>query len=311
MWARLILVVAAASAACACSSAETSVTSPSPAGSRCQISASATTTTFNAGGGSGTIDVTTARDCSWTVTTDAGWMSIAGNRGGQGDGTISFSVATNPVPAPRSGAIAVADQQVAVRQDGAPCRFSLSRSADSIGYGGGRLTVDVSTLTGCSWTASASQSWMAITSGQSGNANGTVGLSIAANSGARRVGELHVGGQIYTVTQDAAPAPPAPAPTPAPPSPAPAPPPAPKPPPSPIPSKDVHLDGTALFVSGACPDISFFVDGRRVEANGQTQFKGKCNDLNGGDHVVVDGKDNGDVVTATKIELKKKKDDDD
>ena len=84
--------------------------------------------------------------------------------------------------------------RVQLSQAAAACHFSLSRSSDTIGAAGGQLSVDVSTLTGCGWTATSGSSWIAITSGQAGNANGTVALVISANSGAGRVGQVHVAG---------------------------------------------------------------------------------------------------------------------
>ena len=96
-----------------------------------------------------------------------------GDRSGQGEASIPYSVAPNTVPSPRSAAVVVGSQSVALSQAAAPCQFRLSRSGDSIGPGGGRLTVDVATLTGCAWTAVSGDGWIAVVSGQSGNAPDT------------------------------------------------------------------------------------------------------------------------------------------
>jgi len=135
----------------------------------------------------------------------------------------------------------VGTQTVEVKQSGAPCRYSLSRTRDAIGSAGGSVSVSVTTLSGCGWTATSRAPWITVTSGQTGNGNGTVALAITANGSVdQRAGDVDVSGQIFTVGQDgaAAPAPPvAPAPTPAPlPSPSPSPSPAPSPSPSPGPA---------------------------------------------------------------------------
>lgn len=322
-----LLITIAAGFHLSCSSAETSTTAPTS--DRCQVSVTNSTSSFTATGGTGTVSVTTARDCTWSASSGASWLSI-GAASGQGEATISYNVAANTVPSPRSGAITVSAQSVEVSQAAAPCRFSLSRSGDSIAAAGGRLSVDVSTMSGCGWTATSGVPWISVTSGQSGNANGTVGLSVAANTGADRVGQVNVGGQTYTVTQAAAPppaptptpptptppepTPPAPTPSPAP-SPTPAPAPAPNPAPSPTPTPPapapaptpttIHLDGVALLVSGSCPNISFLILTQRVTADSSTDYSGgKCKDLKTGKGVTVDGVKSGGTVDATKIRIK-------
>jgi hypothetical protein len=322
MWLRIsafLTSIALPSLFCACTSTQTSVTAPTA--SRCDISISNTPSSFTAAGGTGTVTVSTARDCTWTVATEAGWVSITGARSGQGEASIPFSVLSNPVPSPRSGEIVVVSQRVQLSQAAAPCQFSLSRSGDRIAAAGGRLSFDVSTLSGCGWSASTSQNWIAISSGQSGNANGSVGLSIAANTGGARTGQVTVGGQSYTVTQDEAPvpppapAPPAPAPTPpapappapAPPAPAPSPTPAPPPAPTPAPSPStpVHIEGIALSVTGTCPSVGFFVGTTSVTGSQSTDYDKKCSDLKNGSRVEIDGTRLGSgPVSATKIKIR-------
>jgi hypothetical protein len=214
------------------------------------------------------------------------WVSIPGPRDGQGDASISYSVAANSVPSPRSGLVAAGSVKVQLSQAAAACRFSLSRSSDTIAAVGGPLSVDVSTLTGCSWTATSGSSWISITSGQAGNANGTVALVVSAKAGAGRVGQVNVAGQLYTVTQ-ASPQPTPPAP----------------PPSSPIP---VHLEGRAQSVVGGCPALQFLVNGTAVSTDSSTSFKGgNCSKLKNGTRVTVDGVREGNVVKARTVEIEK------
>jgi Domain of unknown function (DUF5666)/Putative binding domain, N-terminal/Viral BACON domain len=297
----------------ACSSSSTSVVAPTS--DKCQVAVSNNPSSFGAAGGVGSVTISTSRDCTWSIAADAPWVSITGDHSGQGEAVVAYTVAANTVPAPRTGSIAVGSEKVQLSQAGAPCRFDLSRSHDSIGPVGGRLAVEVTTMTGCSWDATSDVGWIVVSAGQTGNASGTVGLTVTANAGAVRVGFVKIAGQNFSVTQDAAPPPaPAPPPTPAPPTtPAPAPtptPPAPPPPPSPPPpsSKPVQFEGKVSAMSGRCPDVSFTADGRRVVANRDTDYThGRCSDLSNGDHAAVAGTMIGNTVTATRIDLGKDK----
>jgi hypothetical protein len=202
------------------------------------------------------------------VSADAGWIAVQGPASGQGDATIPYGVQANPAPAARSGSIVVSSERLTVSQAAAPCRFTLSRTGDPIGPAGGRLSVGITTLTGCAWTASSAAGWIAVASGQKGSASGTVVLAVAANDGAARVGSVNVGGQNYTVTQAAAPT-----------VPSEPPPPSAPPPPSPPPAT-VDFSGSISNVSGECPDVSFQVKSLAVVTSAATLYDhGRCRDL--------------------------------
>jgi hypothetical protein len=312
----LALALAAAAGMLACTSAKTSSAIVSPTSEKCQVQVRNAPSAFTAGGGQGTVTITTSRDCTWSLGTDASWVSL-NIANGQGDATIPYAVAVNPVPSARTAAITVSDQTVELSQSAAPCGYSLSRSGDAIGFGGGRLAVDVTTTAGCAWTASSDASWLTITSGQSGNANGTVGLLAAANSGTQRVAHASIAGLNYTVTQDAAPPPPTPTPpppptptpppppTPTPPPPPPTPPP-PTPPPPPPPLPTTQVDGTILKMSGHCPNVMFIIRTTTIVADSSTDYvNGDCGDLGVQRAVAVTGtvQANG-TVHATRIESK-------
>src|SRR5439155_7116696 len=98
-------LVAAAVLLSACSKTETSLTAPTS--DRCQLNVNSAPSTFGATGGQGTVTIATARDCTWSIATDANWVAISGEPAGQGEATVSYSVAANPVPAARSAAIVV------------------------------------------------------------------------------------------------------------------------------------------------------------------------------------------------------------
>jgi hypothetical protein len=306
----LYFAVFAASAAAACTDASTSVIAPTA--NKCQIAASASASSYTASGGSGTIAVATARDCQWTIAADASWVAITGPRTGQGDAAVAYTVAANPVPTPRAAAIAVGSVEIQLSQAAAPCRYELNRSGDSVQADGGHLSVNITTLTGCAWTATSTVDWITIASGQSGNASATVTLTVAANTGAARGADVIIGGQKYVVSQAAVPAaPPAPAPTPSP-SPAPSPTPTPTPTPTPAPPpEEVDFTGRVSRLSGRCNNVSFSAAGRQVVTDNDTDFsRGRCRDLSNGDTVNVRGVLVADVVRASRVRFENDNDDD-
>jgi hypothetical protein len=228
---------AALSAAClsavfltnGCGSASTSVVAPTA--DKCQISVTTFTGSFGATGGPGTATIATSRDCSWSATADSPWITLSSPTQGQGDGTLSFSVAANQVPAARSGTVTINGQRMALSQEPAPCRYQISPQAQHAVASGAAGTIGVSALGGCAWTAASGAPWVRITSSASGSGTGSVAYTVAANPGGVRSTTITVAGLPFTLDQDAMAAPP-PTPDPTPP-PVPTPTPTPPPPPGP------------------------------------------------------------------------------
>jgi hypothetical protein len=285
-----VLVAGSSLLLCACTSAQTDIVGPSSDG-KCQISAVGSPVSFTADGGTGTLQISTERDCTWSLGSSAPWLSINGNPSGQGSASVAYAVAPNPVPSARGAALTVGSLSVQIGQAAAPCRFELSRSQDAIGSSGGSLTVNVTTLAGCSWTAVSNASWIAVTSGQNGSGNGTVGVVVSTNSAAaQRTGSVSIAGQTYTVTQTAqgAPNPPTDGVT---------------PPPS-TPGGSVDFVGIVGNVSGKCPNLTFSAGGYTVVTDKHTRFREiSCGDVsNGGRAVEVQGDlDTNGVVNANQV----------
>jgi Viral BACON domain/Domain of unknown function (DUF5666)/Putative binding domain, N-terminal len=268
--------------AASCSKTSTSVSAPS--GAKCSVAVTnAPAAPFPANGGNGSIGVSTTRDCTWTVSADSNWVTLA-TASGQGEGTVSFSVSANTIPTPRSSALVISTERVPLSQAAAPCHFELSRTTDTIDASGGRMAVNVSTLNGCTWTATSTASWIGIQSGKTGNASGTVALDVSANPGADRVGQVTIAGQTYTVVQSSAP-PGIPAPVPT---------------PTPSPSR-VQVTGKAQSISGRCPAIRFDLGGTSIATNSDTDFRNlKCTDVKKGVRLAVQGiaQPNGGVLAT-------------
>jgi len=155
-----------------------------------------------AGGAGAPVAVTTAGGCAWTAVGNAAWLTITNGTSGDGNGTVNFSAAANAGPA-RSGTVTIAGQTFSVNQAG-NCSATLNPTSLSSPVGGGTGSqVAVTVAAGCAWTATSNAPWLTITNGASGNGNGTVTFTVAANTSAARSGTLAIAGQTFTVNQAA------------------------------------------------------------------------------------------------------------
>jgi hypothetical protein len=85
---------------------------------------------------------------------------------------------------------------------GQACTFTLSGSPQSFSGAGGSGNVNVTTPTGCAWTATSSDNFLTVVSGASGTGTGAVVFQVAPNiTGQARTASLTIGGQTFTVTQ--------------------------------------------------------------------------------------------------------------
>jgi subtilisin family serine protease len=88
----------------------------------------------------------------------------------------------------------------------ATCSFAVTPGTLSFASAGGSSSASVATASGCTWTGSSDASFTAVTGGASGTGNGTVTYQVAANPDATlRTATLTIAGQMFTVTQTAAP----------------------------------------------------------------------------------------------------------
>ncbi len=300
----------------ACTSTQTSTAITAPTSEKCQFQISTAPSSFTDAGGTGSLSINTTRDCGWSAAANAGWVAIA-SATGQGEATVSYSVAANSVPVARTASISVGGQTVQLSQAAAPCRYSLDRTQDSIGASGGVVNVALTTLTGCGWTTSSDSGWAAITAGANGSASTLVAITVAANSGGERTAHLLIAGQGFTLTQTASPpsAPtPAPNPTPSPtptptptPSPSPSPTPIPTPPPPPPTQWPSHVSGNISDISGKCPNVRFTVDNITVVTSDSTTYSGgSCKDLDKGVNVDAAGQPaSATLINAISIQILK------
>ena len=197
------------------------VSQPAP----CRYDLGPASQNVSASGGAGSINIVTTSRHSWSAAAEASWIALTSSPSGTGNGTVNFTVASNQGDA-RSSTILIGNQRANITQAGvsapAPpsppppppsCTTSISPTSQNIAAAGGTGTVSVSAT--CQWTATSGATWITITSGAAGTGNGTVGFSVANNTGAARTGTLTIAGRAFTVSQAASSSPTPPPPPPA------------------------------------------------------------------------------------------------
>ena len=199
----LALVLAVAAIACETTSSTSTV--PSPV--KCAVSLEAPSNSIDASGGNAAVTVSTERECSWTASSAATWITGLTPTSGQGGGRIEFQAAANLAGTTRQGDIAVNDQHVPIQQKPAACRFDVTPATQTVGPAGGTASIAINTLAGCGWQASVEAGWVALTA-TSGTGSGSVSLRVDANAGATRSTSLQVAGETVTLTQSSGTLPP-------------------------------------------------------------------------------------------------------
>ena len=178
----------------------------------CTFSVSPTTVTVGSAAGTATVTVTAEpANCdpaAWTATaTNAPFVTL-NPASGSGNGSVTLNIAAN-TGGPRNGTITIANQTITVTQNAA-CIFSISPSSLTAPATGAALSVSVAVgPAGCApatWTASSGASFITV-SPANGTGNGSVTLTVSANTGGQRTGNVTIAGQTATVSQSAAAAP--------------------------------------------------------------------------------------------------------
>ncbi len=169
----------------------------------CSFSVTPANVSVPAAGGSGTIAITGPAGCGWAAQSGEPWVTLSPATG-SGNGTVTFTAQRNTGPQ-RQATLQVAGRSVIVTQAG-ECVYSISPPNAAFTPTGGPGNVAVTAGSDCNWTATsnANEPWLQVTSGASGQGNGTVSYGVQANAGAERIGTLLIAGQTFTVTQAAA-----------------------------------------------------------------------------------------------------------
>lgn len=174
---------------------------PPPA---CTYTLSPSTLSFDSSGGSASVTVTTAAQCAWTAASDRGWISITTGASSTGNGVVSVTVASNPNTDARTGTLTIAGQAVpVVQQAAAPvCSYEISPTSAAYSKDGGSGSFAVTAPSGCAWTATSSDAWIAVSPPAEPVGNGTVSYTVSRNTQiGGRTGTIVVAGRTFTVSQ--------------------------------------------------------------------------------------------------------------
>jgi hypothetical protein len=196
---RLLLCALIPSIGCGSTSTSTSV-APSPA--RCAAAATPSPSAFPASGGQGTLAVSSARECSWSVSSPVAWITLVPPTEGQGNGNVRYTVAANTAASARRGTLVLGSQLAEVTQEGAACRLELDPSSLELSAGEQTASVNVRAPSGCAWVAKAGVPWITVSEGAQGDGSGRVRIRLLANPATEpRSGSLQIGGVRVAVRQ--------------------------------------------------------------------------------------------------------------
>jgi uncharacterized protein (TIGR03437 family) len=104
----------------------------------------------------------------------------------------------------QTGTITVTSQPAQVftlTENGSPGNLTVSPATLSAPQAGTSGRFNVLTGNGCAWTSYSDVGWLTITTAANGTGNGGIGYTVAANTGPARAGNIHVGAQLFAVTQ--------------------------------------------------------------------------------------------------------------
>ncbi len=176
------------------------------AGQTCAFSLTPISANYNAAGGNDIVTLTVTsggQSCSRTAVSNATWITISFGQSGAGDGTVGYTVQSNPFTVARTGTITIAGQTFTVNQAAGTCTYALSPSSASVSSSGGTGSFNLTASSNsCTWSAvSSATDWLSV-SPASGGGSTTVRYTAAPNTTtSSRSGSIAVGGQNFTVTQ--------------------------------------------------------------------------------------------------------------
>jgi hypothetical protein len=181
----------------------------------CRFTLSPSSANVSGAEGRVTVQLETLEGCAWRASTTASWIRV-GIEERTGSGSLTITVLANDDGDPRRGVVSAGDQSFTIAQGGrglgdpgsaAPvtCTPSLEPAALDVPAAAQTHSVDLEIGPGCPWTATSNDSWVSLTSPQSGSGEARIQFSTAANTGTvARTGSLTVAAQRVTVRQLAA-----------------------------------------------------------------------------------------------------------
>ena len=180
----------------------------SPASAQCSYTVTQTTFSAPSTAGVQSTSVITGTQCSWTATTSDSWITITNGTNHTGMGSVSFQLTANPTSSVRTGTLIVAGQTITVSQAASSCTYTVTPTSFMIDALSTSRTLNVTSGTQCTWSATTTETWITVTNPGSGVGISAVSFSVSANgASAQRIGTLAVAGRTVTVTQAGVPGP--------------------------------------------------------------------------------------------------------
>lgn len=175
---------------------------------RCELSFNSTSASVPAAATQVSVGVVTTAECAWTAQSSVSWIQLT-PANGQGEGTLSLSVAANSQQSTRSGSVTVNGVPFSVTQAAAAappppaCTFVLNPTSRTINENGGARSFTITTTSTCAWTATSTVSWITFESPVSGTGSGRIDYRVARNTSSNsRTGSIRVGSVSHVVIQD-------------------------------------------------------------------------------------------------------------
>jgi hypothetical protein len=182
-------------------------TRKSPAGPTppCTFTLSSPAATVASEGGEHRVTVDTQSSCAWTAAAAVSWITVTAGASGRGQGAVTYVVAANTTPSPRTGTMTIATQTHTVTQDGRPpvtCTYDLSPSTADFTKDGGTATFSVAAPAECPWTARSSASWVVVSGDGSGMGPGSVSFTVSRHTDTdARSATIEVADRAFRVNQ--------------------------------------------------------------------------------------------------------------
>jgi hypothetical protein len=174
----------------------------------CTPTLSAASASLPAPASGGSVTVTAADGCEWSASSPAGWLTITSGTEGTGTAAVTFSATANAATTSRSATLTIAGHSFTVTQAAADpdCTYTIAPTSRTSPSAGESITVNVTTGSGCGWSASRNATWLTVNNGSNRTGSGSVTVVVAANtSTSQRTGTANIAGVTFTVDQDAAP----------------------------------------------------------------------------------------------------------
>lgn len=170
----------------------------------CSFELAPASAAFNKDSATGRFSVVAPAHCTWTVASEASWLTIEGGAAGHGDGNVAYAVARNRDTTDRVGTLTVGGRAFTVTQSGdlGACEYTFDPVELAPCMSAASLVAAVTTQEACPWTAAPTAAWITVLGAHSGIGPGSVRIGVSDNWDVPRQGAVSLaGGQSLRVSQ--------------------------------------------------------------------------------------------------------------